>query len=98
MLGSNTEKGLVELAADDIFKFITENTQLNFILRASFVEIYQEGVKDLLTPGNNVQIREDRIKGVYYEASETLVSDLKSIKGLIQNGKRIAFYFFGFRN
>ncbi len=88
MLGKANEKGILEMAADDIFRFIQENNHLNFILRASFVEIYNEDIKDLLSdkPSDKPTIREDRTRGVYCTASEHFITDVTSIKTLIQVG------------
>lgn len=83
--GSVLEKGILEMAADDIFKYIEENPHLNFILRASFVEIYNEELKDLLSSAKPT-LREDRARGVYCTASEHFITDVSSIKSLIQVG------------
>jgi centromeric protein E len=88
MLGGGGEKGVLEMAVDDIFSFIAETPSKNFILRGSFVEVYQENIKDLL--GNSsefLKIREDTLKGVYYEATEVPVNDVGTLKKHLQNGK-----------
>ena len=41
---------------------------VTFIIRCSFLEIYNETIIDLLNKGNtNLQLREDTRKGVYVE-------------------------------
>jgi hypothetical protein len=88
MLGTSSEKGVVQLAADTVFNFIANCPNQAFILRASFVEVYNEKVKDLLTAGQEeVKIHQDPAKGVFYDASFALVSDLEGIKKVIRDGK-----------
>lgn len=46
-----------------------KETSSEYIIRCSFLEIYNEQIIDLLNPKNNsnLQIREDIKKGVYVE-------------------------------
>ena len=49
-----------------IEKQLNENTK--FIIRASFLQIYNENISDLLKPDKkNLQIREDKKKGLYVD-------------------------------
>lgn len=88
MLGGGDEKGVVYLAAEDIFKYISSHGNRDFLLRASFVEIYNENIRDLLsdTPDATVAIREDPRKGVYCEAVECVITDFDSILKLLKKG------------
>lgn len=42
MLGSEGTKGLLEIAAEDLFKHMSMLDDRDFIVRVSFVEIYNE--------------------------------------------------------
>ncbi|BGP54833.1 Kinesin-like protein kip2 [Rhodotorula sphaerocarpa] len=51
MLGSPTEPGIIPLAVDELFSHIhQQQSQRSFSLRVSFLEIYNEHLRDLLAP------------------------------------------------
>lgn len=50
MHGDESSPGLLYLASKDIFDYVNCTSSREFILRASYVEIYKEEVKDLLDP------------------------------------------------
>ena len=55
------------LCVEDIFHFIEENANSNttFIIRATYLQIYNESISDLLRPEKkNLGIREDKKKGL----------------------------------
>jgi len=77
MQGITTSPGIIPLAITDIFSFIRETPQREFLLRVSYLEIYNEKIHDLLAasslPGPNgqaapqeeINLREDKKRGVY---------------------------------
>lgn len=89
MLGGGEHKGVIDLAAQDIFQYIHNHPERDFVLRASYVEIYNENIRDLLSDNpndNTVSIREDPRRGVYCEASEWPITDFDSVMKLIKKG------------
>lgn len=88
MLGGGDEKGVLNLAAEAIFRSIANTPTRDFLLRASFLEIYNENLRDLLgeNPDGTVQIREDPRRGVYCEATEVVITDFDSIVKLLKKG------------
>ncbi|KAG0084767.1 NADH-ubiquinone oxidoreductase chain 1 [Podila epicladia] len=55
------EPGITPRAVDDIFKHIRENSDREFLLRVSYLEIYNESIRDLLSPeAIDLRIHEDR--------------------------------------
>jgi len=74
MQGTATSLGVIPLAIADIFSYIRQVAHLEFLLRVSYMEIYNEKIYDLLAPpaasGPNAQneeikLREDSTRGVY---------------------------------
>ncbi|CAK1367970.1 Kinesin-like protein KIP2 [Cercospora beticola] len=71
MQGTATQPGVIPLAITDIFSYIRENPSREFLLRVSYLEIYNEKIYDLLsqtTAGQTqeeIKLREDSRRGVY---------------------------------
>ncbi|KAH6898729.1 kinesin motor domain-containing protein [Thelonectria olida] len=76
MQGTASSPGVIPLAITDIFSYIRETPSREFLLRVSYLEIYNEKIHDLLSMptgsgvGGNVQqdeikLREDAKRGVY---------------------------------
>jgi centromeric protein E len=76
MQGTATSPGVIPLAITDIFSFIRETPEREFLLRVSYLEIYNEKIHDLLsapvaqTNGmpivqEEIKLREDSKRGVY---------------------------------
>ncbi len=76
MQGTATNPGVIPLAITDIFSYIRETPTREFLLRVSYLEIYNEKIHDLLNPppanaGPNappqedIKLREDAKRGIY---------------------------------
>src|ERR1700753_1552173 len=69
MQGTASSPGIIPLAITDIFSFIRETPEREFLLRVSYLEIYNEKIHDLLAgPGmgaEDIKLREDSKRGVY---------------------------------
>ncbi len=78
MQGTTTSLGVIPLAIADIFSYIREKPQREFLLRVSYLEIYNEKIYDLLSPPTatgvggpgapqqeEIKLREDSKRGVY---------------------------------
>ncbi|XP_010416882.1 PREDICTED: kinesin-like protein KIN-7M, chloroplastic isoform X1 [Camelina sativa] len=67
MHGDQEYPGIIPLAIKDVFSIIQETTGREFLLRVSYLEIYNEVINDLLDPtGQNLRVREDS-QGTYVE-------------------------------
>ncbi len=67
--GNSELEGIIPRTIKHVFEFIRDTTEdSEFTVKVSMVEIYMEKIKDLIEPNrNNLNIREDRIKGFYIE-------------------------------
>lgn len=87
---TGSERGIIPRAIEDIFGYITDDTspRSKYLVRASYVQIYNEVISDLLKPERvNLQCREDKKRGVYVEGlSEWVVRTPDEIYGLMERG------------
>ncbi|XWS54970.1 hypothetical protein CRYUN_Cryun10bG0135200 [Craigia yunnanensis] len=67
MHGDQNAPGIIPLAIKDVFSSIQDTPGREFLLRVSYLEIYNEVINDLLDPtGQNLRVREDA-QGTYVE-------------------------------
>ncbi|KAK2392876.1 kinesin protein KIN-7D, mitochondrial [Trifolium repens] len=67
MHGDQNSPGIIPLAIKDVFSMIQDTPGREFLLRVSYLEIYNEVINDLLDPtGQNLRVREDS-QGTYVE-------------------------------
>lgn len=68
------KKGVIPNSFDHIFSFISRSNDQQYLVRAQYLEIYQEDIRDLLSKDQNqrLELKESPDKGVY-------VKDLQSI-------------------
>lgn len=65
MLGTPDLPGVLPCSVRDVFTAITTDTQFEYNVWASYLEIYNEQINDLLAPGStNLKIKEDPKQGV----------------------------------
>lgn len=57
MLGSDDEPGLLVLAVHDVFSHIHNAANTEFLLRLSYLEIYNEEIRDLLDADTDKALR-----------------------------------------
>ena len=82
-------RGVIPNAFEHIFGFIqSEGTSKRFLVRCSFVEIYNEEVRDLLTKNDKaLDVREDPKKGTFVkDLSYVTLSNTKDISKCLDRG------------
>lgn len=88
--GQHPDRGIVPRAMEEIFKYIEHcpNGKTAFMVRASYLQIYNEVISDLLKGDrSNLLIREDKRKGVFVEGlSEWAVRSPYEIYNLMKKG------------
>ncbi|KAF9900098.1 hypothetical protein EC991_007921 [Linnemannia zychae] len=88
MSGTSSQPGITPRAVEDVFKYIRENSEREFLLRVSYLEIYNESIRDLLSPeAIDLKIHEDRKRGVYVSPlKEEIVTTPSQVMRIIQRG------------
>nr|AMS24219.1 kinesin 7-Ib protein [Marsilea vestita] len=88
MHGDQKSPGIIPLAVKEVFSTIQETPGREFLLRVSYLEIYNEVINDLLDPaGQNLRVREDA-QGTYVEGiKEEVVLSPAHCLSLIATGE-----------
>ncbi len=89
---SADERGIIPRSIEQIFRHIQElcvsPRKRAFLVRASYLQIYNEVISDLLKPArSNLHIREEKKRGIFVEGlSEWVVRSPAEIYGLMERG------------
>ena len=91
--GGLENRGIIPRAIEQVFGHIQKHAsaRMRFLVRASYLQIYNEMISDLLKPErNNLSIREDKKRGVYVDGlSEWVVRSPAEIYNLMERGANI---------
>ncbi len=98
VMGSDENPGLIPRVCQELFErqeshngIDTRNASISYKLEVSYLEIYSEEVRDLLsrTPSQGLKVREHPEFGPYIEGlQQILVEDYNTIKKLIDQGNK----------
>ncbi|KHN06652.1 Kinesin-related protein 4 [Glycine soja] len=89
MRGTKAEPGVIPLAVHDLFQIIQQDVDREFLLRMSYMEIYNEEINDLLAPEHRkLQIHENLERGIYVAGlREEIVASPEQILDLMEFGE-----------
>ncbi|XP_022935551.1 kinesin-like protein KIN-7O [Cucurbita moschata] len=89
MRGSPTEPGIIPLAVNNLFDVIHQDADREFLLRMSYMEIYNEEINDLLVPEHRkLQIHESLERGIYVAGlREEIVASSDQVLDLMEFGE-----------
>ncbi|XP_024360207.1 kinesin-like protein KIN-7L isoform X2 [Physcomitrium patens] len=89
MRGSESEPGITRLAVNEIFRHIQKASDREYLIRVSYMEIYNEEINDLLTPDSRkLQVHENLEKGVFVAGlREEIVDSVEQVLGLLEAGE-----------
>ncbi|XP_019092168.1 PREDICTED: kinesin-like protein KIN-7O [Camelina sativa] len=89
MRGSPIEPGVIPLAVHDLFDTIYQDTSREFLLRMSYLEIYNEDINDLLAPEHRkLQIHENLEKGIFVAGlREEIVASPQQVLEMMEFGE-----------
>ena len=89
---NDPQKGIIPRSMEEIYRYIesSSNKSKTFMVRASYLQIYNEIITDLLKKEmSSLQIREDKKKGIFVEGlSEWVVKSPHDIYNLMKDGMR----------
>ncbi|KAI8967250.1 hypothetical protein BDF20DRAFT_829796 [Mycotypha africana] len=94
MMGYGQDKGIIPRICQELFEriaLLSKKGSLHFQVEVSYLEIYNEKVRDLLNPGNkgNLKVREHPTIGPYVEdLARLIVSSYKDMEQLIHEGNQ----------
>ncbi|VDM17524.1 unnamed protein product [Hydatigera taeniaeformis] len=83
-------RGLMPNSFAHIFNYVNESKSIQFLVRASYLEIYKEEIRDLLrrSPTKQLKIKETRDRGVYVtDLSSVLTKNIAEIEKLMSIGR-----------
>ncbi|KAI8366582.1 P-loop containing nucleoside triphosphate hydrolase protein [Blakeslea trispora] len=88
-MGNELEPGIIPRSIHNVFDYIKKAITREFLLRVSYLEIYNETIKDLLNPSNdNLKIHQDKIRGVFVSPlTEEVVTTPDDVLRIIQRGE-----------
>mmetsp|Transcript_5640 Transcript_5640/g.12401 ORF Transcript_5640/g.12401 Transcript_5640/m.12401 type:complete len:722 (-) Transcript_5640:345-2510(-) len=103
MMGTDEVKGIIPQLNDDLFEKlalkieqvesdnVNDNSNTKFMLTVSFLEVYNEDIKDLLMPSDKkLKIHENPKMGIYVEdLCELIVKDSNELMKLIYQGNAV---------
>ncbi|XP_038660409.1 centromere-associated protein E isoform X7 [Scyliorhinus canicula] len=95
MMGNAVAPGLIPLAIRNLFSVINDTLNREFLLRASYVEIYNESVSDLLADSKRrpLEVREDVNRTVYVAGlTEELAVTYEDVMKLVRKGEKNRHY------
>eukprot|EP00753_Platysulcus_tardus_P017904 PLAT6629.1.p1 GENE.PLAT6629.1~~PLAT6629.1.p1 ORF type:complete len:943 (+),score=485.85 PLAT6629.1:110-2830(+) len=89
MQGTRKQPGVIPYSINDVFAYIDETPEREFLLRVSYLEIYKECINDLLDPtATNLRVFEDRRQGMVVRGlKEEVVMSVEHIFSLIASGE-----------
>ncbi|KAF4402548.1 hypothetical protein G4B88_012333 [Cannabis sativa] len=89
MRGSAMEPGVIPLAVRDLFNTIHRDVNREFLLRMSYMEIYNEEINDLLAPEHRkLQIHENLERGIYVAGlREEIVASPEQVLSFMEFGE-----------
>ncbi|KAG0618428.1 hypothetical protein M758_4G063400 [Ceratodon purpureus] len=89
MQGSTSDPGVIRLAIQDVFISIDKIEDREFLVRVSYMEIYNEEINDLLAPDNRkLQIYESLEKGTFVAGlREEIADSVEQVIAVLERGE-----------
>ncbi|KAA3484777.1 kinesin-like protein KIN-7N [Gossypium australe] len=87
--GSSNDPGIIHRAVNDIFQKINMISDREFLIRVSYMEIYNEEINDLFAVENQkLQIHENLERGIFVAGlREEIVNNAEQVMKLLESGE-----------
>ncbi|KAF4617204.1 hypothetical protein D9613_006327 [Agrocybe pediades] len=91
--GDDEEPGIIPRAMRDVFGYIKRTPEREYLLRCSYLEIYNETIIDLLAPPMMAKANQVQIQGgaggdiILAPLREEVVTSLKGVKDVLKRGE-----------
>ncbi|CAH2015208.1 unnamed protein product [Acanthoscelides obtectus] len=90
ILGNKTDPGLFQLVSNQLFQHVADQVDKRYLIRCSYIEIYNEKINDLLDKSNQgLTIREDIKGNVLLDAREAVVDNVDKVMENMMQGNKI---------
>ncbi|CAG4940220.1 unnamed protein product [Colias eurytheme] len=87
MTGTEESPGIIPLAVLNLFDIIKNIPDRDFLIRVSYVEIYNETLTDLLSADKKVVKIQETIQGIKVDATEKLTTSPDEVLEIMMQGK-----------
>ncbi|CAN6641170.1 hypothetical protein TRVA0_018S01948 [Trichomonascus vanleenenianus] len=91
-IDDDERRGAIPRIVDRIFdEIMSSPSDIEYMVRVSYMEIYMEKIRDLLDPRNdNLSIHEDKARGVYVkDLSEEYVASAREVYDVMRQGAKV---------
>lgn len=90
MVGTTEQPGIMVRALNDLFNTLDSERNSKAKISMSYLEIYNENIRDLLQPGGSLELREDAKTGVIQVANltEKAIINTKEVMKLLTKGNK----------
>ena len=93
MKGDSAQPGLLALSLHHVFSAIERRMGDKWLLRVSYIEIYNERIRDLLEPSNdNLAVHVSKEKGAHVTPREEVVRSVEECAALLEEGEKHRHY------
>ncbi|KAF6260559.1 P-loop containing nucleoside triphosphate hydrolase protein [Scenedesmus sp. NREL 46B-D3] len=86
-----SQQGIIPQSFEHIFSAIEGSLNIQYLVRASFLEIYNEEIRDLLSksPKDKLELKESKDSGVYVKGLNAfVVKSVPEIRNVLEVGKK----------
>lgn len=84
MLGTGEFPGIMPRSISDLFEYVEKEDKMDFRIVISYIEVYNETLRDLLSSNEQIDLRDDpKLGSVIVGAKEIVVSNTNEVFSLL---------------
>ncbi|XP_014298603.1 kinesin-related protein 4 isoform X2 [Microplitis demolitor] len=89
MMGNKEERGVIPLTVNYIFNYIHNDSTRKYLLRVSYIEIYNEKINDLLDKNNqDLKVKEDFQGRINVDCKEEVINSPECVLHAMRKGEK----------